>query len=415
MVRRAAGLTLPTIASDQRSRRRCNQALSRRAVLGDTSSMISDYDVVILGGGPAGAATALSLRRHEPSLSIVIVERSDYDEPRIGETLSPLAGRLIEHLGVWEAFQDQNHLEVHGTAASWGAPGIHENPYLFGTNQPGWHLDRARFDRMLASQAELEGVTILRKTQLRAALQAGPCWRLSLSNGMDLASRFVVDATGRSGGFARARGGRLTRVDRLVGFVRFDRGTEQGEPTSLVEAFADGWWYTAGLPDGLRVFACMTEPGIGRRLALTDETAWLQHLQSMNHVSQYVSGLAPFGPIRVRPADSRIIEPVAGESWLAVGDSASVLDPLSAQGIAKALRSGIFASYAIADQLVKQDDSGIHRYRHLVRREFESYLQTRGRYYQAEQRWPASQFWRSMSSPVSLDVKSVNSHPQQTG
>ena len=44
------------------------------------------HDVVILGGGPAGAAAALSLRRHAPSLSVALVEQSNYDAPRVGET-----------------------------------------------------------------------------------------------------------------------------------------------------------------------------------------------------------------------------------------------------------------------------------------------------------------------------------------
>ncbi|MGH7340845.1 MAG: hypothetical protein ACREKH_10180, partial [Candidatus Rokuibacteriota bacterium] len=64
------------------------------------------------------------------------------------------------------------------------------------------------------------------------------------------------------------------------------------------------------------------------------------------------------------------------------------------QGIFKALRSGTFASYAIADRLLRADDTGLRRYRCHVREEFEGYLRARERYYGAERRWPASEFWR---------------------
>jgi len=53
---------------------------------------IESYDVVILGGGPAGAATALSLRSHAPDLSVALIEQTNYHAMRIGETLPPRCG-----------------------------------------------------------------------------------------------------------------------------------------------------------------------------------------------------------------------------------------------------------------------------------------------------------------------------------
>jgi 2-polyprenyl-6-methoxyphenol hydroxylase-like FAD-dependent oxidoreductase len=204
----------------------------------------------------------------------------------------------------------------------------------------------------------------------------------------------VVDATGRRAAFARSRTGPFEAIDRLVGFVRFFRESELRDPGTLVEAFADGWWYTAGLPGGLRLFACMTDADIGRRLRLADEAAWSRQLASTSHVSLLAVDATLDGPLLVRPSGSRCLESAAGENWLAVGDAASVFDPLSSQGIAKALRSGIFASYAIADLLAKGDASGLARYRRFVRDEFAGYLQVRSRYYREERRWPDSEFWR---------------------
>jgi 2-polyprenyl-6-methoxyphenol hydroxylase-like FAD-dependent oxidoreductase len=65
---------------------------------------IESYDVVILGGGPAGAATALSLRSHAPDLSVALIEQTNYHATRIGETLPPAVRPLLETIGVWQAF-----------------------------------------------------------------------------------------------------------------------------------------------------------------------------------------------------------------------------------------------------------------------------------------------------------------------
>jgi flavin-dependent dehydrogenase len=92
--------------------------------------------------------------------------------------------------------------------------------------------------------------------------------------------------------------------------------------------------------------------------------------------------------------NSRLLDPLSGDDWLAVGDAASRFDPLSSQGIVKALRSGIFASYAIGDLLLNGDKSGLRRYQRFVAEEFKSYAQTRLKYYRQEQRWPNSEFWR---------------------
>jgi flavin-dependent dehydrogenase len=225
------------------------------------------------------------------------------------------------------------------------------------------------------------------------AARAGDAWRLDIAGGTRLCARFVVDATGRSAVFARRAGARVAYADRLVGFARFFQQPAGGDPRTLVEAFAEGWWYTAGLPDGLCVAACMTDVDLARRLRLGEPSHWSRLLESTTHVGERLRVASPHGPLIVRPAASGRLDPAAGEDWLAVGDAASVFDPLSSQGIFKALRSGTFASYAIADRLLRGDDSGLQRYRDYVREEFRSYLRARERYYGTERRWPASEFW----------------------
>src|SRR5437016_6500459 len=123
------------------------------------------FDVAIVGGGPGGTATALSLRAHAPSLSVVVIEASHYEVPRIGETLPPPVRPILEHLGVWQAFQKQDHLKVYGSTAAWGSAAPLDNDFIFMPSSTGWHVDRAAFDAMLARTAESVGVTLILDTR----------------------------------------------------------------------------------------------------------------------------------------------------------------------------------------------------------------------------------------------------------
>jgi flavin-dependent dehydrogenase len=355
--------------------------------------MPSFFDVAVVGGGPAGSATALSLRAQAPSLSIVLIEASRYEVVRIGETLPPPARTILEHLGVWEAFQSQRHREVHGTTAAWSSASPLDNDFFFMPANTGWHLDRLAFDKMLADEAQRRGATLIVGTQVRDVKRAGEEWSLSLSNGPVITSRFIVDATGSRGTVARFCGGRFIAADRLVGVAGFFDGGGD-DPRTLVEAFEDGWWYTAGLPAGRRIAVCMTDADLARHLKLNEPEEWQRRLAVMPLLGVALRQSKPCASLTIRSAASGRLEPVAGNDWLAVGDCASRFDPLSSQGIVKALRSGVFASYAIADLLSRGDDSGLSRYRRYMVEEFRSYTDVRAKYYREEQRWPSREFWR---------------------
>lgn len=353
----------------------------------------SCFDVAIVGGGPGGSATAVSLRMRFPTLSVVLIEASHYDLTRVGETMPPPARPILEHLGVWQAFLAQRHREVYGTAAAWGSATTLDNDFFYMPANIGWHLDRAAFDCMLASQAESRGASLVLDTRVYQARRARGQWQLTLSTGADISARFIVDAAGGNAALARNCGARFVDADRLVGIARFfDGGAE--DPRTMVETFSDGWWYTAGLPNGRRITTCMTDADLARRLGLRQTDEWTKRLATMSHVQAIVGEGKPCSPLVVRSAASRRLEPVADGDWLAVGDSASRFDPLSSQGIVKALRSGVFASYAIGDLLTRSDDTGLSRYRRYVRDEFESYVEVRAKYYRQEQRWPTNEFWR---------------------
>jgi 2-polyprenyl-6-methoxyphenol hydroxylase-like FAD-dependent oxidoreductase len=130
-------------------------------------------DVAILGGGPAGMATALSLLKNDPTIQVVIVERSGYDQLRIGETLPPNARSLLEQLDVWPAFAQAGHLPAYGTSAAWGSSTLHANESFFSVHGNGWHLDRCAFDALLAQIARQRGALVYLRTFIEISTTSG--------------------------------------------------------------------------------------------------------------------------------------------------------------------------------------------------------------------------------------------------
>ncbi|MFL5802984.1 MAG: NAD(P)/FAD-dependent oxidoreductase, partial [Roseiflexaceae bacterium] len=368
------------------------------------------YDVVILGGGPAGAATALALRRHAPALRLALVERSDYTEMRIGETLPPIVQPLLERLGVWEAFVRQEHLPAYGTCSAWGSDELFEHEFIYHSYSRGWHLDRRRFDAMLAHQAERAGADLhLGASVLSARIHDGG-WRLALRSQQGRISAvetaFVVDATGRRATFAQKQGARRVCFDRLLGaFVFFSRaGAPLADTYALVEAAEDGWWYSAALPDAGLVVACMGDADHMKQQDWRSPAQWRAQVRTTRHTLPRLAQAEPRTPPRLYAAHSQRLDTIAGVGWLAVGDAAATFDPLSSQGIFKALRSGILAAYAIGDYF-NGVHAGLARYEAWIAQEFEAYLDTRRDYYGRERRWADSPFWRRRHAPITLDPR----------
>ena len=358
------------------------------------------YDVAILGGGPAGAAVALSLRKHVPSLAVVIIESSNYDKPRIGETLPPTVQPLLAQLGIWENFLAEDHLPAYGTWSAWGGDELESNEFIYGKYGRGWHLDRRRFDAMLAHEAATRGVDLLTaSTVTKSQKSRYGRWHLTVrgnaNESLSVEADFVVDATGKRASFATRQGARKILFDQLLGaFVFLKCGdATMTDSCTLVEAAEDGWWYSALLPGSGIVAAWMSDADIVRKHRLKDASRWFEQMQRTVHTKHRLLPAEPLNKPTLHAAYSHRLDRVSGDRWLAVGDAAMAFDPLSSQGVFKALRSGILASYAICD-FFKGNLSGLEKYQSLAAREFDGYLKTRAEFYSQEQRWPDSPFWQ---------------------
>jgi 2-polyprenyl-6-methoxyphenol hydroxylase-like FAD-dependent oxidoreductase len=331
--------------------------------------------------------------------SVVVIEKSHYDRLRIGETLSPRARLLLKNLGVWDRFLNDGHAPSPAILSAWGQDELYENHFIFHPYGHGWHLDRRRFDLMLAQCAERAGVRVCPGARVTRCQELGSQgWQVEfVRDGKQycLQSGFLVHATGRAS-LGLSQETKRFSYDCLVGYIGFYSSAKlAGEPDykTLVEAVRDGWWYSAWLPHGRLVVAYMTDADLiphGRGRA---NEYWQSRLEDAPNTRARVSDCILDTGIRSFAANSYRRDRPTGRRWLAVGDAATAFDPLSSRGIFHALESGLRAAPAI-ESSQQGDPTALEAYSLWIQRNFDEYLRTRTIYYGRERRWPFSAFWR---------------------
>lgn len=370
---------------------------AERGIESPSDATLWSTDVVVLGGGPAGTATALALAR--VGRTVVILERSRYESVRVGEALPPEVRLPLAELGVWQSFLDGGPAPSPGVAFAWGEPTPRDNDFIINPFGLGWHIDRLRFDMMLARAAEACGVTVLRAARLLSGTRAPTgSWLLRAIVGgraVPFQARVLVDATGRAASPIRCLGGGRIVHDRLaglVGFLRADAGAHEGDRRTLVEAVEDGWWYSALLPGGRYVAAFLTDAdllpgGLAARAAF-----WRARLgQTCLTRTRLRADRANIG-LQVVAATTSRMRRIAGAGRVAVGDAAATLDPLSSQGVYRALLSGRAAAHAI-DEDLRGAREALSAYARQVEADFQADLQAWADHYGRERRWPDAPFW----------------------
>jgi flavin-dependent dehydrogenase len=356
--------------------------------------VIDRADVVIVGGGPAGAAAALTLTRL--GASVLVTDRTT-ERPILGEGLPPAAVPVLSELGLENRLLGAGHRTAHGNRSTWGRSTPQDYDFVRSPYGDGWHLERADFDGMLAAAIGDTGGILERQTRVvEFRRREGGGWLLSLQNAngrREVQADFLIDASGRARWLARDLGVRSRRYDRLVGIVgvlRPERQSIDSDSFTLVEAVPQGWWYATLLPDSRLVIGYMTDADIAAERGARTVSVWMALLQETEQiygrVTQY--GYRLDSPLRVVAADSSCLEVVEGEGWCAVGDAAAAYDPLSSQGITTALASGAWAGQAIVG-----GRDGLGRYADRMRHMYAQYLAQWMGYYALERRWRDSTFW----------------------
>ena len=171
--------------------------------------MKKTFDVIVIGGGPAGSSCAIALAKLGVQ-HIFALEDGDYSKFVIGESIPPNSKRILNSLGVFKDFLKENHLPCYGVCSYWGDDKRGYNDTVLSPFGHGWHLDRKKFNLFLSQQAEKSGVVVETNANFKKGVQ--------LNNGkiaigytqnnedIQVTAKFVVDASGSRSLFAKQQG-----------------------------------------------------------------------------------------------------------------------------------------------------------------------------------------------------------------
>jgi flavin-dependent dehydrogenase len=320
---------------------------------------------------------------------VALIEQDDYQSFRVGETLAPFIRAKLTTLGLWDQFLACGPLESYGIRSAWENSTARHQDFVRNPYGCGWHVDRARFDSMLASAAAQAAAQLFISARVSSwHKEADRHWQLEVAQGealLNLSGRMLVDATGRRALLACKLGSQSRAVDRLIAAVTLCdcRDTEQW---TLIEAVEEGWWYSAPLPGARMVFTYMTDSDLWKR------AKWADLVKSAPLTAQRAGDIIVPPPMEIVSAGSLMRQPVVGDDWLAIGDAALAFDPLSGQGVLKSMETGTSAADAIA-RYFDGDGTSLAMYQNWVQEVYQEHLAVRSQFYQSVRRWPASQFW----------------------
>jgi flavin-dependent dehydrogenase len=290
-------------------------------------------DVVVVGGGPGGAATAIKCA--EAGLRVTLIERDLPGRERPGETLHPGIEPLFAELGIEREILSANFLRHEGHWISWNEP-LHFE--AFGMDERGawrgFQVWRAEFDPILLQRARSVGVVIKQPCRvLRPLIEKGRVAGVATSEGI-IRARVVVDASGSRQWLAgQLRLSVLKSSPRLIaryGYALGTCATPYETPTLIADT--QGWTWTARVKPEMYAWTRLSFD------SSKPEADWLP---------ESLRGLERRGQMRAADVTWRIANPPAGHDYFLVGDAASVLDPASSHGILKAIMSGMMAAHLI--------------------------------------------------------------------
>jgi flavin-dependent dehydrogenase len=315
----------------------------------------AEYDVVVIGAGPAGSTAATFLACG--GLSVALVERDPFPRFHIGESLLPANLPLLERLGVLDRIKAGGFLMKYGAAIHDQESGL-EHTFYFREGKPwppySFEVPRAEFDRILLDHAARQpGVQLLQPaTVTRVAFDPrGLTAQLGDGEG-EIRARFLVDATGRDAFLTTRHGSRrpIPGLGKVAIFAHFKGarrwlGREEGNIRLYI--FEDGWFWWIPFAGDVTSVGCVLHARTvrGREGSLPEMFDTM--IARCARVQEGLRTADRITPVYTAANFSYRAEPVIGDRFLCVGDAVAFVDPIFSTGVYVAMQSAELASAAI--------------------------------------------------------------------
>ncbi|MEM7584170.1 MAG: NAD(P)/FAD-dependent oxidoreductase, partial [Acidobacteriota bacterium] len=339
------------------------------------SEPASSYDVVVVGGGPAGcsAATLVAQAGH----SVLLLERQETPPFKVGESLIPASFETLERLGMIDTLRS-SHFPKKYSVQFYSGSGKASSPFYFHETDPGdrsqtWQVLRSEFDGLLLDNAARHGVDVQRGAAVKDVLfeaedgsrARGVKARFADGKTREIRSQVLLDATGQRAMIARRLGIRKHDVCLRMAaiFTHFegalrDPGIDEGATLILQTEGNRGWFWYIPLPDN-KVSVGVVGPidylirdRQGNPQATFDEEV----LRCPGLIPRLTEARQAMD-VKVINDFSYTAEKAAGDGWALVGDAFGFLDPIYSSGVLLALKSGELAADATVAALAADDTS----------------------------------------------------------
>lgn len=330
--------------------------------------MNRDYDVIVIGGGPAGSTVAALVAR--AGHRVLLAERDKFPRLHIGESLMPETYWTLRRLGVLEKLK-ASRCPKKFSVQFVNPAGRASSPFYFFEHHDHecsqtWQVLRSEFDRMLFDNAAAQGAECREATRVTDMLFDGERAvgvRIKSTDGrsQELTCRVVVDASGQQSFLAtrlkiRQADPRLHKASiwgHFLGAAR-DAGVDEGATIILHTSDRTSWFWFIPLADDRASVGVVGDVESLLRGRGAAEQAFAEELARCPALARRLSAARQEGPLRVARDFSYLASQPSGNGWVLIGDALGFLDPVYSSGVFFALKSGEMAADAIVEGLASQ-------------------------------------------------------------
>ncbi|WQG59172.1 NAD(P)/FAD-dependent oxidoreductase [Pseudomonas sp. RTB3] len=319
--------------------------------------------VVVIGAGPSGAIAAALLKRQ--GHDVLIIERQLFPRFSIGESLLSHCLDFVEEAGMLDAVEAAGFQVKNGAAFAWGERYTHfDFGDTFSNGKPTtFQVQRATFDKLLADQAELQGVEIRYLEEITAANFDGPQPQLRArrEDGSEytLEADFVLDASGYGRVLPRLldleapsnfpiRQAVFTHIEDRIDDMQFDR---EKILVSIHPTHRDIWFWLIPFSDGRCSLGVVASAEHFQRKPEDLEACLRAFIDETPSLSGLLQNAVWDTPARAINGYSANVKTLHGQGFALLGNAAEFLDPVFSSGVTIAMRSASMAAGLLHRQL----------------------------------------------------------------
>jgi flavin-dependent dehydrogenase len=333
--------------------------------------MTSSHEVIIIGGGPAGASTAAVLA--EQGHQVLILEREKFPRYHVGESLIPFTFGPLERLGMIPKMRGSHFVKKY--SVNFVQPdGRKSQPFYFHTRYDKetiaqtWQVMRSEFDQMLLDNAREKGAEVREETKVTQLVRNDSGHVIGVEaeskdgTKQTLLAKLVVDATGKEA-FASNRLGWRVGDPYLnkVAVWTYYKGSKRAEGideggTTIAFIPDKGWfWHIPMHGDMVSVGVVAEGKYLSRDGVRDPKTMFDREIGENQWIKEYLSTGESTGEFWITSEYSRHSKYGCAQGLLLVGDAFAFLDPVFSSGVMLAMKGGVMAGDAIHEALTAGD------------------------------------------------------------